>query len=516
MTGLRFIAAAAIVWHHAPANFGLPEPVPYLVNGVSFFFILSGFILAYRYPHFANRHEVQNYLIARVSRIWPLHLATLILTTIAIGIPFDMAWITNAILLQSWVPLQAYYYSGDPVSWSISAEIFFYVAFPLIIYRWHKYFYYPIYSSILLGLICIYVVHLYQLPILSESTPSATALLYINPAARLLEFVMGIATCSIWQAVSRINLERLGHLGWTAAEVGSILATLFLFQIPLPFGSATLWFENLVSLPGFGLIIIVFATQRGALSKLLSTDLAVLLGEISFAIYLLHIILIWWYLETWATIRPTPDYMALTLFVIGTLALSWASWRLIEIPCRDAIRGRHTALDSTSKLAAPLAVALLCCSIWAALSIAFATRDFAVVETTENRPVPVRGLCSFDGIQRPTNSNLLVQERRIMGWAVDPATQSAPTPVRFLLVDETRDTAFRIEATRHDTPSLVANLGNAAYGRAGVSARINALMVPAGNFTVYIEQMSADGWVSCRAPNALRSSVLRDLSVAAP
>lgn len=374
LTGLRFIAAAAIVWHHAPPDFGLPDPVPYLVNGVSFFFILSGFILAYRYPRLADWRAVRTYLLARVSRIWPLHFATLLLTTVVIGLPIDMAWISNALLMQSWVPLQYYYYSGDPVSWSISAELFFYICFPLIIFKWRKYFPYSIGASIALGAVCIAIVWRYHLPDLSETAPNATALLYINPAARLLEFVLGIATCSIWQAVSRMNLERPGRLGWTLSEIGSVLTTLLLLQLPLPLGPTTLWFQNLISLPGFCLVIIVFAIQRGILSNLLATRPAVLLGEISFAIYLFHIILIWWYQDTWAPIRPDPDYLALAIFIVGTLALSWSSWLLIEIPCRDAIRGRRPSKGSVLKLAVPLAVALACFAVWIGLAIAFAAR----------------------------------------------------------------------------------------------------------------------------------------------
>ncbi len=52
LTGLRFFAAIAILIHHL-RGFGLPKEVLEgwaLDNGVAFFFVLSGFILAYVYP----------------------------------------------------------------------------------------------------------------------------------------------------------------------------------------------------------------------------------------------------------------------------------------------------------------------------------------------------------------------------------------------------------------------------------------------------------------------------------
>ena len=81
LTGLRFFAGIAIVIHHLH-QFGLPAYVLdgwLLNNGVSFFFVLSGFILTYVYPTLETHHAVQRFWIARVARIWPAHMAALVL-----------------------------------------------------------------------------------------------------------------------------------------------------------------------------------------------------------------------------------------------------------------------------------------------------------------------------------------------------------------------------------------------------------------------------------------------------
>lgn len=81
LTGLRFIAAFAIVIHHSRGLFFTPEALaPYPLDiGVSLFFVLSGFILTYVHPKLPTRHDIYRFYIARFARIWPVHLASLAL-----------------------------------------------------------------------------------------------------------------------------------------------------------------------------------------------------------------------------------------------------------------------------------------------------------------------------------------------------------------------------------------------------------------------------------------------------
>ncbi|HDL8028536.1 TPA: acyltransferase, partial [Yersinia enterocolitica] len=79
LTTLRFFAAAMIVIGHVHPLFGSLGITDNFVlsQGVSFFFILSGFILAYNYRTFQDNKSVKRFLVARFARIWPLHIATL-------------------------------------------------------------------------------------------------------------------------------------------------------------------------------------------------------------------------------------------------------------------------------------------------------------------------------------------------------------------------------------------------------------------------------------------------------
>ena len=78
LTSLRFFAALAIVFHHArglvfPDSFmpGVP-----LAAGVSFFFVLSGFILSYVYTGRLEKVGLYNFYTSRFARLWPAHIFT--------------------------------------------------------------------------------------------------------------------------------------------------------------------------------------------------------------------------------------------------------------------------------------------------------------------------------------------------------------------------------------------------------------------------------------------------------
>src|SRR5438270_714315 len=83
-----------IVVHHTHAYFGyggsLAAALP-LDQGVSFFFVLSGFILFYTNRGIATPADAGRFIVARVGRIWPLHAATFALTLIFLPQPWGPA-----------------------------------------------------------------------------------------------------------------------------------------------------------------------------------------------------------------------------------------------------------------------------------------------------------------------------------------------------------------------------------------------------------------------------------------
>ena len=153
LTSLRFFAAFYVILFHAHEFSGINA---YLLNNffnsgylaVDFFFILSGFILSYTYyPQIKSKSFFhKEFLIKRVARIYPVHLFTLLfmLALIAFiklsGIDWDhdmsssnvYEFFTNLFMVHAWD--YNYVLSYNQPSWSISAEFFAYILFPLFVF----------------------------------------------------------------------------------------------------------------------------------------------------------------------------------------------------------------------------------------------------------------------------------------------------------------------------------------------------------------------------------------------
>ena len=128
LTGLRFVAALAVFVHHTRGHFGLPKSVfPLGAAGVSFFFVLSGFILTYvYYDRLKTRAEIWRFYFTRWARIWPLHIVTLVLFLFVVQNSLgEEPWkvIGSALLVQSWIPNFEWVFAGNGVSWSISTAV---------------------------------------------------------------------------------------------------------------------------------------------------------------------------------------------------------------------------------------------------------------------------------------------------------------------------------------------------------------------------------------------------------
>ncbi len=149
LTSLRFFAASLIVAYHSGAILGTFDISRGIAasQGVSFFFVLSGFILAHAYPQLPDRAVILRFYLARFARIWPTHAVTLLVWVIAIY-GFSQAtilWhhgglrlVATLALVQSWVPIEVWDTSFNGVSWSISTEAFFYLSFPILIRRFER------------------------------------------------------------------------------------------------------------------------------------------------------------------------------------------------------------------------------------------------------------------------------------------------------------------------------------------------------------------------------------------
>ncbi len=141
LTGLRAFAAANIVFFHFsnPAWFGPFAPI--VDNGytsVSFFLLLSGFILAYNYGGRAAARELplRRFWTARFSRLYPVYLFALLLSyrqlldewPVRSHGQFWAGLVLVPLLLQGWSPTLSTFWNTP--AWTMSTEAFFYMLFP--------------------------------------------------------------------------------------------------------------------------------------------------------------------------------------------------------------------------------------------------------------------------------------------------------------------------------------------------------------------------------------------------
>ncbi len=361
LTGLRFVAAMMILMHHMTEVFNFPPDIGRLlplVNGVSFFFILSGFILTHVYRGDMDNGRRRKFYLARFARIWPSHIACMVLLAILVRAPrltTDEAWIgflTNFSLLQAWIPNPRIFFSLNAVSWTLSVEAFFYLLFPFIAFRRNGTFVLWMAGSFA----CVVVMALLTTAIGAEPYdyevvyPSIDAMMYINPVSRLFEFILGIAAARVWLhwaswlndgrwKASLLQVFALGlvALAYTQAFPISALAEDWLgapFAMWLQKGGLTCLFS--------AFLIFSLAANRGIAYRLFALPPLVYLGKISFALYLSHQILVRVYVRRQDQFVNWNDTVGQLAFVMLAIAVAAVLHHLVEEPCRRWVIARYT------------------------------------------------------------------------------------------------------------------------------------------------------------------------------
>lgn len=361
LTTLRFFAAAAIVSFHFEEHCGfINKYITRLDTAVSFFFILSGFILTYVYPSLNNASEIKKFYVARIARIWPAHLFffTLVCLLTFFGLTINIGniktGILNVFLIQSWVPIGKSYFSFNSPSWSISTELFFYLCFPFIINNWTKTWPWKILGFLSIPLFFMGLSTYLQIPdkYTHESLVTGHGLLIINPLSRIVEFSFGMLGAHLW-----LKYRKWFEINKTYASLLEIISIVFVLinvkyypnicsfilkYIPkvIHYGFE-IWVDTgvLASL-SFVLLIMTFASGKGVLSSLFSFPLGVLLGEISFSIYLFHQIIYRFYVINIGLFENLSDSILFYAYWTILLMGSFLSWKLVECPFRNLILNR--------------------------------------------------------------------------------------------------------------------------------------------------------------------------------
>lgn len=359
LTSLRFFAAAMIVLGHGNRLFSsmkVSESLS-LGQGVSFFFVLSGFILAYNYPTLASRVEISAFFKARFARIWPAHITAIGLLIVLtsnmniVGLSTGAAIFTgfaNVFLFQSLIPLKDVFLAFNGVAWSISTEMFFYFLFPLLILGAGCKWKFKLSLLILIVVFYLWFAAAWSIPTneTRSSSVSLMGLIYVNPFVRVLEFFVGISACE-----SYINMKPHVHKFsgyFTVLEIAIVILVLLCMYISPNLSSFLGWqgeyfrvifyyLDKVGFFLGFALLIIVFAFGKGVLARFLSLKPMIFLGEISFALYLVHTIVLKWYEINSAYFQNVPEWSKVAGYWLLSLVIAYLLHKIVEIPSRKLI-----------------------------------------------------------------------------------------------------------------------------------------------------------------------------------
>lgn len=301
--------------------------------GVSFFFILSGFVLAWSHR---PGEDKARFWWKRAVRVYPNHIVTwaiaaaLIVTGVFTGPPLAAALLNLLLLPHVLVPGADWTVMNNP-SWSIEVEAFFYALFPFLLARLGRL---PDRRlrrpALVAGGLAI------ALPLLAIAAglgddEAVWRLLYFFPVSRVPEFVIGM-TLGLLARRSQLPVVDT-RVAWVAVVVGFAACTVA--PIPLTFVA--------VMLVPFALLIVAYAGRdiAGRRSRF-GGRVGTHLGATSYAFYACHDLII---RAVSATSEDQPLGLAHALALTAVcfaLSLTGAEvlHRLVEAPAMRYLRER--------------------------------------------------------------------------------------------------------------------------------------------------------------------------------
>jgi peptidoglycan/LPS O-acetylase OafA/YrhL len=361
LTGLRCFAAINIVLFHFsnPQWFGPLAPV---VNAgyvsVSYFILLSGFVLGYNYNERARRGQLDRarFWKSRFARIYPIYFLSLLLSLGNLSNDYlththTMFWagvVLTPLLLQGWIPAISTFLNTP--AWTMSAEAFYYVLFPWLA-KWKR----PdrigphlvkMAGVWMLGLVpgTLYMAlnpDGIQWPDRWSYGPWLWALKY-TPYAHVCSFIFGVMLANLDPMIPRASQMRL----WLAIiGFGGIYGLLSLGPL-VPYAII----HDGLLMPLFACIILGLAGEN-LIARAIGVRPLVFVGEASYSLYLLHYSL--WpllhksHLLEWLHLTRFDPWLSYVLLILAAIAALYG----IEKPAQRKLRqllGATTAIKQQS------------------------------------------------------------------------------------------------------------------------------------------------------------------------
>lgn len=348
LTGSRFWAALLVFLFHSSLPSDLaPFSDPTIQHiftvivgkagwlGVSYFFILSGFIMVWSAR---DNDTVGDFYLRRFAKIYPTHCLTWAIAFIigAMSIYQYKLWSSNLLLLNTWVDDVHYFFVGNRPSWSLCIEAMFYLSFPFL---------FRVMKTIpekfdLAGLIIVtaasllvqtYIYIWVEPDKMMGAFPISQQhfwVSYIFPPSRIFEFLAGMFAARLLMNGRMLVLTKTASFTLLAATyIGSM-------YIPYQFSMSVVFI-----IPVCLLIVSIAGDDLKYRNTLLNSKTSVWLGEISYSFYMVHFLVLFYFLNLTAGRKfSLPEGIAL-IAVALVLSVSFASflYKYFEVPVMKLI-----------------------------------------------------------------------------------------------------------------------------------------------------------------------------------
>ena len=344
LTGLRGVAAFIVVLYHfgEPYNtLGIDTHfrIPQGYLAVDLFFVLSGFVLSYTYAdYFAERltaEKFRHFLIRRIARLYPAYLVIMVLYLAKMAFnfaginPFEAYRLSdisgNLFMLTGW-GMGVKPVIGD--SWSVSAEVAAYLLFPILV------------TVTVFG---------------RRSTAVAAALVaggtLVAVAATGLgvkgpmDVVLNSSPYPLLRCIAGFSIGLLAFRTWRSQSARRCLSGNLATCIILFISGACLIFHahDLIVLGCFPAFVVILSCQSAIARTLFANRIVIWLGEVSYSLYLVHIICVSTAVRMAKLVQLRFGVDAYWLMTIAGVAiacgLAWASYQWIEMPGKRIVLG---------------------------------------------------------------------------------------------------------------------------------------------------------------------------------
>lgn len=355
--GLRFLAIMPVLFYHAAARgerfYQDPSGVetvfiqylPHGSLGVSLFFFISGYIIAY--PFLSGRAPaLRHFFLRRVTRLEPPYIVVMLgcFAVLSVGVTPVAApnfYFTEGPLWQSLVASLTYSHSlvfGEhprlnPPTWSLEREVQFYVLAPLILYAYGRIRAYGVRIAVGLALTVVLLV----LGELISHHLDRTGFVRNTLLAESYGFMLGIVACdySVRKNVFAMPRKAIFDIGFVIGLVGILFTGAVQFHVPFPFVIANGLFRAIC------MLLLFMAAARGTWSKtFLGLPWVALIGGACYSIYLVHVPLMHaagQVVSKFVVFHSLAEAWLISWLVLvpATLAGGMVFYALVERPCMD-------------------------------------------------------------------------------------------------------------------------------------------------------------------------------------